>query len=357
MKQSEGMCLYHLGAGTWSDIQSIVGALAHLGREAVILSRAASPCLCAGGRVNVDQVVDQEFCCGNDIPVFRRESKSAMMCQARSQLELQMVLSPKNPLIANAGAAPCRPVLEPVFWTCHSLLLDPSYKSPVEVVVGGRRIATACAAQIHQHVVLAASLTLDFDAELFAQVLNIPSSAIQARVVELARERRTSLRQELGHLPAPDTLEGLVCEHLQPFVGVLPRADVNTDLREQMEQDAAMFSPDRVATAEAPTGWTVDIGAGVALQQCAYKAPGGFVRATCEWQENRIARATLSGDFFCFPPGALLQLEQALVGVNADQVASKLDECYRRLGLVTPGIHAAHWAKVLLPGKDTRPQF
>ncbi len=357
MIQSEGMCLYYLGAGKWSDTQAIVCALAHLGREAVILSCASSPCVCAGGQVNIDQVVDQEFCCGNDIPVFRRETKSAMICQARSQLELQMVLSPKNPLITEFGAVSCRPVLEPLFWTCHSLLLDPVYKSSFEIVVGGRRIAGACAAQMHQHVVLAASLMLDFDAELFAQVLNIPSGAMQARVVELARERRTSLREELGHVPAPDTLEGLVCEHLQPFVGVLPRVEVDTTLRNQMQQDAAMFSPDRVSMGEMMTGWTVDIGAGVALQQCAYKAPGGFVRATCEWQENRIARATLSGDFFCYPPGALLQLEQALVGVKADQVTTKLDECYRRLGLVTPGIHAAHWAKVLLPGKDTRPQF
>ncbi len=356
MEQSEGICLYRLGAAEWSDTQAIVCALAHLGREGVILSRAASPCLCAGGKVNVDQIVDHEFCSGNDIPVYRRESKSATICQARSQLELQMVLSPKNPLLA-AGMGHCHPVLEPLFWTCHSLLLKPAYQSPYEIVVGGRRIASACIAQMHQHVVLAASLTLDFDAELFAQVLNTPSPEMQARVVELARARRTSLREELGQLPAPDILEGLVCQHLQPFVGVLPRAEMDTLLCQQMQDDAAMFSPTRVSAVGATTGWMVDIGAGTAVQQCAYRAPGGFLRATCEWQEDRITRASLSGDFFCYPPGALYQLERALVGVKADQVTNKIQEFYRRLGLVTPGIHAMHWAKVLVPSQDTRPQF
>jgi lipoate-protein ligase A len=356
MEQSEGICLYRLGAARWTDTQTIVCALAHLGREGVILSRAASPCLCAGGRVNVDQIVDHEFCCGNDIPVYRRESRSTTICQARSQLELQMVLSPKNPLLAG-GAGLCQPVLDALYWTCDSLLLRPAYHSPYEIVVGGRRIASACTAQVHQHMVLAASLTLDFDAELFVQVLKIPSPELQARVVELARARRTSLREELGQLPAPDILEGLVCEHLQPFVGVLPRAEVDVLLTQQMHDDAAMFSPTRSSAAAATTGWMLDIGAGTAVQQCAYKAPGGFLRATCEWQEDRIAHASLSGDFFCYPPGALYQLERALVGVKADQVTNKIDEFYRRLGLVTPGIHAAHWAKVLVPSQDTRPQF
>ncbi len=112
-----------------------------------------------------------------------------------------------------------------------------------------------------------------------------------------------------------------------------------------------MFSPQRAPTGQANAGWTIDIGAGTALQDCAYRAPGGFLRATCEWHDNRIARASLTGDFFSFPPGALYQLEQALVGVRADQVATKIQEFYRRLGLVTPGIHAAHWAKVLVPAQ------
>jgi lipoate-protein ligase A len=357
MEQPERICLYRLGATRWTDTQAIVCALAHLGREGVVLSRAVSPCLCAGGQVNLDQVVDQEFCGGNDIPVFRRETRNATICMARSQLELQMVLSPRNPLIAGDSTTRCGPVLEPLFETCRSLLLDPAYrshpayKSPYEIVVGGRRIASACTVQIHQHVVLAASLTLDFDAQLFAQALNIPSPELQTRVVELARARRTSLQEELGQLPAPDMLEGLVCQHLQPIFGVLPRADMDALLCNQMEDDVRMFSPARARAGQTTAGWTLDIGAGTALQQCAYRAPGGFLRATCEWQDDRIARASISGDFFSYPPGALYQLEQALVGVRADQVTTKIHEFYRRLGLVTPGIHAVHWAKVLVPAQ------
>ncbi len=351
MEPSESMCLYRLGAARWADTQAIVCALAHLGREGVVLSRAASPCLCAGGQVDLDQVVDHEFCAGNDIPVFRRETRNAAICMARSQLELQMVLSPRNPVIAGDSARHCGSVLDPLFETCRSLLLDPAYKSPYEIVVGGRRIASACATQIHQHVVLAASLALDFDAQLFAQALNIPSPELQARVVELARARRTCLREELGQLPAPDMLEGLVCQHLQPVFGVLPRAEIDILLCHQMQDNVHMFSPQRAPTGQANAGWTIDIGAGTALQDCAYRAPGGFLRATCEWHDNRIARASLTGDFFSFPPGALYQLEQALVGVRADQVATKIQEFYRRLGLVTPGIHAAHWAKVLVPAQ------
>ncbi len=350
MEQSNRMCLYRLGAAQWSDTQAIVCALAHLGREGVVLSRAASPCLCAGGHVNLGQLIDQGFCCGHDIPIFRRETHNATICLAKSQLELQMVLSRKNPLVGSTGQR-CRPVLGPLFEACRSLKLDPVYRSSYEVVIRGRRIASACAGELYQHIVLAASLTLDFDAELFAQALNVPSSALKTRLVELARARRTSLREELGQLPPVELLDGLVCEHLQPIVGVLHRVEIDSLLGSRMQDDTSTFSPTRAQASDAITGWMVDIGAGTALQQCAYKAPGGFLRATCEWQDDHIARASLSGDFFCFPPGALYQLEQALVGVRSDQVAVKIHEFYRRLGLVTPGIQAAHWAKVLVPGQ------
>lgn len=121
-------------------------------------------------------------------------------------------------------------------------------------------------------------------------------------------------------------------------------------LRAQMrDRAAALFAPARGRGRAAVNGWKVDIGAGTELRQCAYKAPGGFLRAVCEWHDGRIVRASLSGDFFCYPPGGLYRLEAALVGVRADPVVAKINDFYRELGLVTPGIRAAHWAKVLAP--------
>ncbi len=324
-------------------------ALAQLGRESAVLSRAASPCLCAGGRVSLDQIVDGNFCRAHDIPVFRRESRSAALCFAQQQLELQIVLPLGHPLLARPDSGKSRPALAPLRETCRALKLDAAYRAPAQIVVRGRRIAKACAGAVHQCTVLAANLVLEFDADRFAQVVNAPDTTHRAWIAESARARRTSLQEELGTLPPIETLEQMVCEQLRAVVGDLQSAPVDDELRALMNNGAAaLFAPSRVQSGEATAGaWRVDIGAGTELRRCTYKAPGGFLRATSEWRDGRIARAALGGDFFCYPPGSLYRLEEALVGTRAEQVADKITQAYGRLGLVTPGIHTAHWMRVL----------
>lgn len=343
------MWLYNLGETTWNTTQAIVCALASLRREGAVVSHSESPCLCAGGQVNLDRQVDLVFCREHAIPVYRRETRGKSICLARRQLELQLVLPRGHRWVAEYAADRGRLVLWPLLETCRELGLDAALKSPFEIVVGGRRIATACAGEVHQHFVLAASLTLEFDPDLFALALQAPSRELRARVAEMARACRTSLAGELDLLPEIKILEAMVCKHWERVIGELRPAEMDAALDAQMRDDAAaLFAPSRETRDEGRTrGWVVEMGAGSALHQCTYKAPGGFLRAICEWRDGRIVHASLSGDFFCYPPGGLFQLEQALVGARADQVAPRIAEMYGKLGLVTPGIHASHWEKVL----------
>ncbi len=343
------MLFYHLGSANWHDAQAIVCALAKLGRPSAVLSRESSPCLCAGGRVDLDQTVDTGFCGARGIPLYRRESRHGALCFSQRQLELQIVVPLGHPLLKRPDTAKSRPALIPLRETCRALKLEAAYRAPSQIVVRGRRIGKGCAGPVHQCTVLAASLVLEFDADLFAQVLNAPDPSLRAWIAESARARRTSLLEELGALPPMQTLEECVCEQLRAVVGDLEPAAVDDELRAQMESGAeALFAASRVHAREATGGgWHIDLGAGAELRRCTYKAPGGFLRATCEWRDGKIARAALGGDFFCYPPGTLYRLEEALVGTRADQVTGKITQAYGRLGLVTPGIHAAHWARVL----------
>ena len=67
-------------------------------------------------------------------------------------------------------------------------------------------------------------------------------------------------------------------------------------------------------------GRTVTIRAGVQVRQKVHKAPGGLIRATTEVQDGVLVSASLSGDFFFFPPEKLGDLEAALVGVSVEDV-------------------------------------
>ncbi len=67
------MKLYNLGKVPWQETQLIYHALAHLGRESLVLVSPASPYVCIGYHQDVTHEIDIDFCRENNIPIFRRE--------------------------------------------------------------------------------------------------------------------------------------------------------------------------------------------------------------------------------------------------------------------------------------------
>jgi lipoate-protein ligase A len=340
---------YNLGVASWQDTYALARALAQLGREGALVASSKSSSLCVGGDVSLNREIDSEYCCAENIRVVRRENHSRAMCFAQSHLELQVVLKPGHRLLSTGARQTFRAVLLPLLEVCRDLQLHPEYRAPNEILVRGRQIAAGCITEIAGCVIAAASLTLDYNAKSFARLLNTQDDHVRARLFELVRERRTSLSEELGWSPPSSALARTLRGYVQHIVGGMRPGVIDTALRAQMASAAADPWAER-ARHDAPVdGWNVYIGAGAEMRQRTYKAPGGMLRATCEWQDGKIIKALLSGDLFCYPAGGLLQLEEALVGVSSDQVAAKIDQSYHDLGLVTPGVQPEHWARVLAP--------
>ncbi|MCL4487793.1 MAG: hypothetical protein M1570_06640 [Chloroflexi bacterium] len=344
------MLFYNLGTPTWAEAQAITCALAQLKRDAAVLAHLDSPGICVGGQVNVGRQVDMSYCRTRGIPVFQRPVHGHMLCAGASQIELQLVLARNHRLLLQSGSGRFRAALLPLLNTMRDFAVDASYRPPNELVVHGRRIVSACLGEVDHCTVIAAHLALDFDPALLAQALYLPSED-PSRMEELLSAHRTSLREELGTLPSVGQFERRLRSHLQSVVGGLRPGEIDAELQEQMQTSAALAfaSPLGCGGDTLRNGWNLDLGAGGELIQCTYQAPGGFLRATCEWQDGRIARALLSGDFFCYPPGGLFRLEKELIGLTAEEVAMKMGGLYRKLGLVTPGIQSAQWVRVLTP--------
>lgn len=343
------MWFYDLGGAPWPDVHALARALAQSGRESALVAFPKPACLCVGGEVDFDHLIDSEFCRTQHIPVLRQETRNRAMCFAQSQVELYVILKQGHRVLSQDGNSIFRTVLSPIFDVCQDLQLNPEYRPPNEILVRGRQIAAACVGEVNECIVAAASLVLKFDAESFARLLRTPDENVRARVFDLVGTRRTSLHRELGWLPPPHVLTRTLRNYLQHRVGGLRPGVIDPRLRAQMATAAAQFPAERARPAPTRDGWSLYIGAGAELRGSSHKAPGGFLRATCEWQDGRIVKALLGGSFFCYPPGALLRFEEALVGVSSDQVAAKVDDAYHQLGLVTPGVQPAHWVKALMP--------
>jgi lipoate-protein ligase A len=323
-------------------------ALAQLGREGALVAFPKPSCLCVGGRVSLSREIDSDYCHAQRVPAVRRENHSRAICFAQSHLELQVVLKTRHRLLEKGTGQALRTVLMPIFDICQDLQLHPEYCPPNEILVRGRQIAAGCITEIGECAIAAASLALEFDAKSFARLLNAQDENLRTRLAELAHTRRTSLSDELGWLPPTYALARTVRGYVQHIVGGMRPGAIDPVLRAQMMSTAAEFGIEHARHAEVE-GWNVYVGAGAEMRECTYKAPGGMLRATCEWQDGKIVNALLRGDLFCYPPGGLLRLEEALVGTNHDQVSAMIDRYYREFGLVTPGVQPEHWARVLAP--------
>ncbi|MDE3089617.1 MAG: hypothetical protein KGJ80_09600 [Chloroflexota bacterium] len=343
------MQFYDLGAVPWQETHALARALAQAGREGALVALPKPSYLCVGEGVDLDHEIDSTFCRAQGIPVFQREARHRAICFAQSQLELQVVLKQDHRLLAQGGTANYRAVLSPIFDVCQDLQLQPEYRPPNEILVRGRQIAAACIGAIDQSTIIAASLALEFDAKMFARLVDTQDDDLRARLSALVCARRTALHTELGWIPPTFALVRTLRGYLQHIVGGLRPGVIDPELRVQMGRAAVSRAPGHARRDNGAAGWSIYIGAGAEVRASAFKAPGGFLRALCEWQDDRIVRARLGGEFFCYPSGGLLRLEEALIGVSGDQVGARVDAVYRVLGLVTPGVQPAHWAKVLTP--------
>jgi lipoate---protein ligase len=91
----------------------------------------------------------------------------------------------------------------------------------------------------------------------------------------------------------------------------------------------------------------VRIAGDVQVTQRVHKAPGGLVRATVEVKGDRIARVSLSGDFFCYPGDGLAGLEDALAGAPVARLEQALAAVFAAGRLVVPGVGINDWLAVL----------
>jgi lipoate-protein ligase A len=93
------MDLYNLGTTTWQDSQIIYHALAHLGREGLIIVEPGSPYVCLGCHQDATKELDLEFIEREHIPLVRREVGGGAVYLDRGQLFYQFVFNRNNPLL------------------------------------------------------------------------------------------------------------------------------------------------------------------------------------------------------------------------------------------------------------------
>ena len=224
--------LFDLGFMSWKQSQLVYHALAKLGIEALVVQRT-SQCYVSLGLFNTPQELDLAYMRSRGIPYFRREIGGGIVLLDREQLFYHVIVH------RDSGHTPVktdsfyRKFLTPVIATYRQLGLDASYRPANDLVVEGRKISGNGAGLVGDCKVLSGSILFDFNRELMARVLRLPSEAFRTRARELMEERLTTLREQLGSFSA-DEVKSLLIQNFEELFGGLEEAELTPEIERKM---------------------------------------------------------------------------------------------------------------------------
>jgi len=326
--------------------------------DTIILVGPTDPYVCIGYHQELEKEVDVDYCKQAGLPIYRREVGGGAVYLYKGQVFTQWIFHrPDLPASLEERFAL---YIKPLVDTYQSLGIPANHRPINDIHVQGKKIGGTGAAQMGEAEVVVGSLMFDFNFDLMARVLKVPSEKMRDKIFQSLNEYMTTMTRQLGHTPDYETVKR---EYIRQVVEALGRpAEYAAPTPEELavtEELEARFASDEWLYQKGGLRQTgaVKIHADVYLAEAAYKSPGGLIRATVRLLEGRIDDLTLSGDFTLLPAFAIGALEQALRGVTLDAapVRAKVAEFYRNLPVQSPGVGVEDWVNAVMAVKGQAP--
>lgn len=326
--------------------------------DTIILVGPTDPYVCIGYHQELEKEVDVDYCRAHGLPIYRREVGGGAVYLDKGQVFTQWIFQ-RDHLPASLEerfALYIKPIVE----TYQSLGIPANHRPVNDIHVQGKKIGGTGAAQMGSAEVVVGSLMFDFNFDLMARVLKVPSEKMRDKIVQSLNEYMTTMTRQLGHTP---DYEAVKREYIRQVVEALgrpaeysdPTPDelaVTEELETRLASDEWLYQKGGLRQTGA-----VKIHADVYVAEAAYKSPGGLIRATARLRDGRIDDLTLSGDFTLLPAFAVGALEQALRGVTLDGNAlrARVGEFYRSLPVQSPGVGVDDWVAAVMAIKGQAP--
>ncbi len=346
------MELYSLGRVPWCESQVIYHALAEMGKEGLSLVIPDSPYVCIGYHQDVQQEVDLDFCRQKNIPVFRRRVGGGAVYLDGNQLFYQLIIRRDNPLAPLRRESFYEKFLQPVINTYRRIGIPAEYKPVNDVVADGRKLSGTGVGEIGDCIVFVGNLIVDFDYVTMSRVLKIPDEKFRDKVRKTIEGNLSTIRRELGSEQAArwtdEALNRLLAEEFTRITGPMAAGTLDVELRDKMDEIAAEMTSEAWLQRKGKkiSGRIVKIRAGLEISRRVHKALGGLIRAEFTLREGRYEDVAFSGDWFCYPAEAVINLEKQLSGVRPSE-AREVIEAFYRGGVETPGLSTDDWLEVL----------
>jgi lipoate-protein ligase A len=334
--------------------QTIYHAVAHGMTQAtpdtIILVSPDRPYVCIGYHQDPEKEVDLAYCAAHELPVYRREVGGGAVYLDAGQVFLQWIFHANHvpPSLEERFELFIRPLV-----ATYQALGISAYHRPVnDVHVSGKKIGGTGAARMGIAEVLVGSLMFTFDKATMARVLKVSSEKMRDKVFESLEQYMTTMSEQLGRVPERQKVLSLYVAQCAAGLNaeIAPGRLTSTEEAMTAEFDARFASDEWLCLGGRAQRSVVKIHEDVWVGEGSVKAPGGLIRATVRVRDGRIDALALSGDFTVLPASGVAGLEDALHGVPVarESLLASVDDCYRTLGIRSPGLTPEHIVEAIL---------
>jgi len=191
--------LYNLGAVSWWESQCFYHAMAHLGREGLIICYPSSPYVCLGLHDDLDQEIDRSYCEKSDIPIFRRETGGGVVYLDSRQVFFQLVLKRDNPQLPLRRNRYYEKFLQPAISAYRQFGVPAELKDPADIAAAGKKCSGNACGDVGDCIAYVGNILLDFDYSIMSKILRVPYPKFREHLRLAMQSNMTTLKDWINY--------------------------------------------------------------------------------------------------------------------------------------------------------------
>jgi len=302
------------------------------------------PCALVGRHQDLAQELNLDACKERGVQTVRRITGGGALYMDECQLGWALVCDRRS-----LGKATLPEITEAICTAAavslSKLGVDARFRPRNDIEIEGRKVSGTGGFFDGNVLMFQGTVILDLDPARMAAVLNVPQAKLEKRQLEGVAARVTSLRAELGAMPAPDAVKAALLEGFREVLGLDTVPD-ELSAAEQARADEAYN--EEIGTEE----FVAEIcdparEAGVLVGQNRARNLTAYLRVEGP-QDRRVREVLFVGDVFVTPPRALLDLEGHLRGVQLAEIEAKTEQFFADSGAALLGVTPADFSTALL---------
>lgn len=313
--------------------------------------RFSPPVALVGFHQAIVEEIRVDYCWQEGIEINRRITGGGAIFFDEGQLGWELIASRKTMALGLTMEEISRSVCLAVVQGLRTLGLEARFRPRNDIEINGRKISGTGAVLEGEVFLFQGTLLIDFHLDHMIKALRIPTEKLQYRELSSARERVTSLKEQLHRQPSLEEVKRALEKGFQEALGFQFQQTEITAAEETLfrEKLPEMRSADWIQGKRIPFRPQK-------VLHSIYKEEGGLIRTAVkvDLKKEKIRDILITGDFFIHPRRTIFDLEAALKNASIKDMAFQVEEFFSKTRVDLMGLNTIDFSQAIQLALDKR---